>query len=100
MNEVCLNFLERYLEIENILGDIAVFKNPLSDPHVRKPVDSAKTALDVRRKWKPGEAPISNLIELLEDKGIRTGAFLLPEEVIKAELGSKRNKITYSRCNI
>lgn len=153
-----LDFLERYLEIEDILGDKAVFKNPLSDPHVRKPEDAEKAALDVRRKWKLGEAPISNLIELLEDKGIRiheietddnfngisawtdeipviavrfqddllrqrftishelghillkihekndsktreklchifAGAFLLPERVIKAELGSNRNKI-------
>jgi len=153
-----LDFLERYLEIEDILSDKAVFKNPLSDPHVRKPEDAEKAALDVRRKWKLGEAPISNLIELLEDKGIRiheietddnfngisawadeipviavrfqddllrkrftishelghillkihekndsktreklchifAGAFLLPERVIKAELGSNRNKI-------
>ena len=153
-----LDFLERYLEIEDILGDKAIFKNPLSDPHVHRPEDAGKAALDVRRKWKLGEAPISNLIELLEDKGIRiheietddnfngisawtdeipviavrlqddllrqrftishelghillkicekndsktreklchifAGAFLLPERVIKAELGSKRKKI-------
>ena len=66
-----LDFLERYLEIEDILGDRAVFKNPVSDPHVRKPDDAERAALEVRRTWKLGEAPISNLMEILEDKGIR-----------------------------
>jgi len=153
-----LDFLERYLEIEDILSDRAVFKNPLSDPNIRKPEDAEKADLEVRRKWKLGEAPISNLMELLEAKGIRiheietddnfigisawaedipviavrsqndllrkrftishelghillnihknndqrtreklchifAGAFLLPEKVIKAELGEQRSKI-------
>jgi Zn-dependent peptidase ImmA (M78 family) len=153
-----LDFLERYLEIEDILGDTAVFKNPLSDPNVSRPEDAEKAAIEVRRKWKLGEAPISNLMELIEDRGIRiheietddnfigisawtgdipvisvrrqddllrkrftishelghillkidkrneaksreklchifAGAFLLPEKVIKAELGENRNKI-------
>ena len=66
-----LDFLERYLEIEDILGDRAVFRNPLPDPHIHKPQDAEKAAIEVRRKWKLGEAPISNLMELLEDKGIR-----------------------------
>ena len=153
-----LDFLERYLEIEDILSDKAIFKNPLSYPNVRKPEDAEKAALVVRRKWRLGEAPISNLMELLEDKGIRiheietveyfhgisalaedipviairhqddllrkrftishelghillkihkkndqkareklchifAGAFLLPENVIKTELGEQRTKI-------
>ena len=153
-----LDFLERYLEIEDILSEKAIFRNPLSDTkkHNHKEVESA--AMEVRRKWKLGEAPISNLMELLEDKGIRVyeietgeyfhgisawaggtpviavrkqddllrkrftishelghillefpeqndqkarekschtfaGAFLLPENVIRAELGKRRNKI-------
>lgn len=66
-----LDFLERYLEIEDIIGDKAIFKNPLSDTNVLDPEDAEKAALEVRRKWKLGEAPVSNLMELLEDKGIR-----------------------------
>lgn len=153
-----LDFLERYLEIEDILSDKAVYRNPLSDPHIRKAADAEKAALELRRKWKLGDAPLSNLMELLEDKGIRiheietdqnfigisawadgipviavrsqddllrkrftishelghillnihenndqrareklchifAGAFLLPEKVIKAELGEERRKI-------
>ncbi len=153
-----LDFLERYIEIEDILDDKAVFKNPLSDSHVSKPEEAEKAALEVRHFWNLGDAPISNLMELLEDRGIRiheietdenfngisawadgfpviavrrqddllrkrftishelghillkiheksdpkareklchvfAGAFLLPEKVIKAELGAKRNKI-------
>lgn len=153
-----LDFMERYLEIEDILGDKAIFKNPLSDTKVFSHEDIEKAAMEVRQKWKLGEAPISNLMELLEDKGIRiyeietgehfhgisawagdipviavreqddllrkrftvsheighillkfsekndqkareklchtfAGAFLLPENIIKAELGERRNKI-------
>ena len=153
-----LDFLERYLEIEDILGDEAFFNNPISDTHMRKHEDVDKAAMGLRRKWNLGEAPISNLMELLEDKGIRiyeirtgeyfhgisacagnipviavreqddllrkrftishelghillkfpennnrkareklchtfAGAFLLPEDVIKAELGERRSKI-------
>lgn len=153
-----LDFLERYLEIEDILCDKAIFKNPLSDINVHDLEDAEKATLEVRRKWKLGEAPISNLMELLEDKGIRiyeieageyfngisawaegipviavrkqddllrkrftishelghillkfhkkngqkareklchafAGAFLLPENVIRAELGEQRTKI-------
>ncbi|HIJ57984.1 MAG TPA: ImmA/IrrE family metallo-endopeptidase [Deltaproteobacteria bacterium] len=153
-----LDFLERYREIEDILGDKAIFKNPLSDINVLNPEDAEKAAFEIRRKWKLGEAPISNLMELLEDKVIRifeietgeafhgisawagdipviavrkqddllrkqftishelghillkirekndqrareklchtfAGAFLLPENVIKAELGEQRTKI-------
>jgi Zn-dependent peptidase ImmA (M78 family)/DNA-binding XRE family transcriptional regulator len=66
-----LDFLERYLEIEDILDEKAAFKNPISDTHVFSQKDIEKAAMDVRRKWKLGEAPISNLMELLEDKGIR-----------------------------
>lgn len=153
-----LDFLERYLEIEDVLSDKAVFKNPLSEPDISMAEDAEKAALEVRRKWKLGEAPISNLMELLEDKRIRiheietdenfngiaawtedipviavrlqddllrkrftishelghillniherndrkareklchifAGAFLVPEKVIKTELGEKRSKI-------
>jgi Zn-dependent peptidase ImmA (M78 family)/DNA-binding XRE family transcriptional regulator len=153
-----LDFLERYLEIEDILDDKAIFKNPLSDTSVLDFEDAEKAALEIRRKWKLGEAPISSLMERIEDKGVRiyeietgeyfngisawagdipviavrkqddllrkrftishelghillkihekndqkareklchifAGAFLLPENVIKAELGKQRTKI-------
>ena len=66
-----LDFLERYLEIEDILGEEAVFKNPISDTHVLSHEEVEKAAMELRRKWKLGEVPVSNLMELLEDKGIR-----------------------------
>ncbi len=61
-----LDFLERYLEIEDILGDKAIFKNPLSDTNVLNTEDAEKAAFKVRQKWKLGEAPVSNLLDLLE----------------------------------
>ena len=66
-----LDFLERYIEIEDILGEEAVFQNPVSDTNMRSHEEVEKAAKEVRRKWNLGAAPISNLMELLEDKGIR-----------------------------
>lgn len=66
-----LDFLERYLEIEDILGEKAVFRDPASDIRILSHADAEKAAGKIRRKWKLGDAPISNLMELLEDKGVR-----------------------------
>lgn len=153
-----LDFLERYLEIEGILGEKADFNNPLSSNSISSYADVERSARELRRKWKLGDAPISNLMELLEDKGIRiyeietgenfhgisarsrdipviavrsqddllrkrftiahelghillkfperddqqageklchtfSGALLLPEKIIKAELGERRSRI-------
>ena len=66
-----LDFLERYLDIESILGEKMVFKNPISDNRVIDHAEVERAAKELRRKWELGYAPISNLMELLEDKGIR-----------------------------
>ena len=68
-----LEFLERYVEIEDILNDKAVFKNPIPNK-LRKvnnyeSVEIAANAL--RRHWDLGKAPLYNLMELVEDNGIR-----------------------------
>ena len=68
-----LEFLERYLQIEDLLQDQAVFKNPISKEfrNVCHLDDADKAAKELRKRWKLGEAPIFDLTELLEDHGIR-----------------------------
>ena len=153
-----LDFLERYFEIEEVLNQKAKYKNPLSGFKVKNRDDIEDAAKKLRKLWHLGDAPISNLMELLEDKGVRiyevdvdeefdglsafvgdipviavraqndlvrkrftiahelghimldfsaargdspeklchsfAGALLLPENIIFAELGKKRRKVT------
>ena len=68
-----LDFLERYLEIEDILQDQAIFENPIP-ADLRKVNDFEGVeivAKELRECWNVGEAPLFDLVELVEDHGIR-----------------------------
>ena len=71
------DWLERYLEIENILhpdGDVSKFRYPESFPRkVGSMDDVEKAAEDLRQSWDLGSGPIESLINLLEDRGIKVG---------------------------
>jgi Zn-dependent peptidase ImmA (M78 family)/DNA-binding XRE family transcriptional regulator len=64
--------LSRYLELENILNISPTFNSPL---HKTKSINSDKdidnAADEVRESWDLGDDPISNVIELLENKGVK-----------------------------
>jgi len=66
-----LDFLERYSELESLLGISVKFKHPLSGITINSLEDVEKAALKLRKTWKLGLSPISNLLELLEEQGIR-----------------------------
>jgi Zn-dependent peptidase ImmA (M78 family) len=66
-----LDFLERYIEIEKTVGQEAIFNNPLKGFNVKSYADIEAAAKRLRKAWRLGESPIPNLIELLEDRGIR-----------------------------
>jgi Zn-dependent peptidase ImmA (M78 family)/DNA-binding XRE family transcriptional regulator len=68
-----LEFLERYIEIETRLQDRAVFENPIATSlrEIGNFAGIESAAADLRKRWKLGEAPIFDLVELLEDHGIR-----------------------------
>jgi Zn-dependent peptidase ImmA (M78 family)/transcriptional regulator with XRE-family HTH domain len=63
--------LQKYLELESVLGLEAPFRNPIAGrrPGSAEEVESA--AAEVRERWELGTAPIMNLLGLLEDKGIK-----------------------------
>jgi len=66
-----LDFLQKYLEVEEILNLQIQFDNPVSQPKVRTQVDIEAAAQEIREKWGLGQGPVPHLIELLEDKGFK-----------------------------
>jgi len=72
------DYVERYLEIENIIGINAIFKNPLKTFIVTSKNDIELAAIKLRKEWELGAAPITNIIEMLELKGIKV---LLVDEI-------------------
>ena len=74
-----LDFLERYIEIENIMGQDTIFVNPLRNTVIKNQDEVENAALRLRKAWELGNAPVSNLMELLEDKGVRIYEVDLPD---------------------
>ncbi len=66
-----IDFLERYIELESVLGVQEKFSNPLIDFNINSIQDVEKAALKLRYAWELGLAPLSNILELLEENGIR-----------------------------
>lgn len=71
---------ERYLEIEGYLGAREAFKNPLEKEHYATAEDVEKAVEKVRNAWDLGLNPILNIIEALEDNGIKVYEVEAPDE--------------------
>src|SRR5690606_5137354 len=69
--EKAREYVERYLEIENILGIQNQFSNPLENDIISSEEDVKRAAEKLREAWRLGTAPIANVVELFELKGIR-----------------------------
>ncbi len=69
--EKARDYVERFLDIENILGIRNDFKNPLADLQINGEEDVEKAAKILRDFWKLGNNSISNIAEMLEMKGIK-----------------------------
>lgn len=76
--EKARDYVERFLELEIILGIDTSFENPLSELIIKNEIDTANAAAILRTTWDLGNNPISNLVEMLELKGVKV---LLIEEV-------------------
>lgn len=71
VKEKANDFIERYCEIEQILGVHASFIDPLSDA-MYSAIDDAEEAADrIRSVWRLGEDPLTNVIETLETRGFK-----------------------------
>lgn len=71
------DFFERYLQIEDILDERIEFKNPLKGVVISSAEDAEKAAQKLRKAWNLGLAPLPNIYDMLEGKGVvinETGA--------------------------
>jgi len=77
-----LQAVERYLQIEQILGlPSEKWEQPFEPVTLANPYEAEAVALRVREEWKLGEAPIRDMTELLEEKGIKVLLLALPDAV-------------------
>lgn len=65
-------YLERYLELEEIIGISPEFKNPLSEIDAISSNEDVENAAELLRKeWQLGSDPLYNVTQLLEDHSIK-----------------------------
>lgn len=72
-------FLERYIEVEQLLGIESGFKNPVAHLKVKKIEDVEFVALELIQEWNLGFDPIPNVLEMLEANGVRVLEIDAPE---------------------
>lgn len=63
--------IERYLEVEELLGKGASCICCSSGPSISTPEQMRELAQDVRREWNLGDVAIGNVQDVLESKGIK-----------------------------
>ncbi len=63
--------LQKYLELESVLGAPVPFENPLAERPAGTGDGVERAAAEVRGRWELGTGPVVNLLGLLEDKGIK-----------------------------
>ena len=79
-----LDFLERYLTVENILGLPTVdWDMPREAPWLvlNDLAEVEQAALNLRLYWRVGTNPIPNLVELLENRGIKILSIPLSDNI-------------------
>ncbi|MDD3740591.1 MAG: XRE family transcriptional regulator [Bacteroidales bacterium] len=65
------DYVERYSEIENIIGINNSFNNPISEMVIENTTDVEKAAIRLREYWELGTDAISNIRQLLELRGVK-----------------------------
>lgn len=63
--------LDRYLELEEIASASVAVDNPLEALRVESVEDAEKAAIILRKEWNLGGNPIPQVVEMLEERGIR-----------------------------
>jgi len=75
------DYVERHLEIEQILNIESIFTNPLKNMVVSNKQDAENAAEILRQEWELGKEPISNLVEMLELRGVKVFLFEGDDEI-------------------
>lgn len=75
IKEHAIDYLERYLEIEGILNITNAFKNPLKKQKIENNSDIENSVIELRKFWNLGLNPVPNIIEMLEERGVKVVEF-------------------------
>lgn len=67
--DVC-KYLSKFIELSAIMDEDLEFENPLAGFEIATDKDIEKAAKLLRKKWKIGNAPITDVVETLETKGV------------------------------
>jgi Zn-dependent peptidase ImmA (M78 family)/DNA-binding XRE family transcriptional regulator len=74
-------WLERYLDLEDILGEETRFELPAGFPRQVESSEAAEEAADeLRRAWELGMGPLDDLVDILEARGIKVGEVEVQED--------------------
>ncbi len=65
------DYLERYLELEELLGIENEFQNPIGNIEIEEYSDVEDAAMVLRHSWNIGEDTLSNIVETIEENGIK-----------------------------
>lgn len=75
-----IDYLEKYIEVEDLLNVENRFTNPLNKTLVKTDRDAEKYADELRKEWSLGLDPIPDVIALLEEKKIKVFEIDAPDE--------------------
>jgi Zn-dependent peptidase ImmA (M78 family) len=78
IRELAADYVERYREAEELVGDVRKFVAPLSGRKVGNSAEAEQAAAALRDEWDLGQDPLPNVFELMENKGIKV--LELPDE--------------------
>ncbi len=79
IKEKTRDYLERYLDAEELVGEMIEFDESIKKMSVEQPEVVEDIAKDLRKKWQLGVNPIYNIVETLEERGIKV--LRLTEEI-------------------
>ena len=88
-----INFIEPYLELENLLGINSQFINPIKLKDACTPDEIEEVVLELRKAWNLGLQPIHNIVELLENEHIKIFEGNSAKMVLGALLAKVNNEI-------
>jgi len=71
INETAKDWFSRYFELEELMNAHIPFENPLEGMLIQHESDIEKAADTLREQWELGTKPIPNVIEMLEQRGVK-----------------------------
>lgn len=71
INETAKDWFSRYFELEELMDAHVAFANPFSEMLMEQPEDIERAADTLREQWELGMKPIPNVIEMLEQRGVK-----------------------------